>query len=151
MDAARLADEAAQQPNAEEPAETALASETTPGAAESIPSIQTTLVTRASAAQELACKPDPSSPRRIDEIVACSRRQDVLYEWQCRNLPERLRLFRIVEEKAGQLKRILPLGRLRQFEIVSSKGRMALQIASDRKLWVCSSHPAAKDAPPQGS
>ena len=85
-------------------------------------------------------EPDPPviamEPRRIDEVLVCSGRNEVLYAWQCQDIESRLKLIRSVEQKAELMAQRLPLGLVDRVEIEGPDGRVVAQIQPDRKLWV---------------
>ena len=125
MEAARLTDEAAQQPEAPAPAEP----EISPAPAPARPASDT---------EYFASKLAPENPteQRIEEVVLCSGAGEVLYDWQCKSLERRLNLLEQVEEQAVQLSNVAPFGRLERLEIITTEDRMICQILPDRRLFV---------------
>lgn len=90
----------------------------------------------AEAAQDQGGLPAEAQVRRIDEVMVCSERDEVLYAWQCRDIESRMKLLRWVEQKAEQMAQRLPLGLLDRLEIEGPTGRVVTQFQADRTLWV---------------
>lgn len=81
----------------------------------------------------------PRPKVRIEEILLCSGSGEVLYEWQCPGLRERLRLFEQVDRMAAELGAIAPIGRFERLEVLAPGDRMVCELQTDRRLLVRSS------------
>jgi CheY-like chemotaxis protein len=80
----------------------------------------------------------------VDELVVCSGQSEVLYEWQCRDVEDRLKLLSQIAQKADHFGRLFALGRFDRMEALGEQGRFVAQIAPDLKLFLrCSRQPAA--------
>lgn len=136
MEAARMRDE-----QVEQIAETADASATE--SPELVPEDEAPDISPANEPDaEPAATASETLATRIDEVVVCSAEGDVLYQWECKDIEARLKLFQFIAQKAGQLNQSFPLGRFDRLEILGPDGRVIAQIQSDRKLFVrCSQTP----------
>lgn len=85
--------------------------------------------------------PIPDEPFRpqIDEVLVCSAQGDVLYEWQCREVNNRISFLEFLSQKARQLGQGLPLGDFERLEVQEADARVIAQIQADRALLVRSS------------
>lgn len=83
-----------------------------------------------------APEPDGHSEAHIEEVLVCSGAGEVLFESRCHSLETSLALLRQIEEEAGRLAGLLPVGRLDRVEIYSAGGRVLAQIRPDRRLLV---------------
>jgi hypothetical protein len=92
---------------------------------------------------------------QIEEVLICSRQQEVLHEWQCRKADDRLQLLSRLWDRSSQLADALPLGPCDRAELRDSaartqvlfQGEAALLVRSNTGAW-----PAAAPeltAPPQ--
>lgn len=87
---------------------------------------------------------------KIEEVLICSARGDVLYEWQCQNTNARIGLLEFLSRKSVVLAQGLPVGEFDRLEIQGETSRTVVQIQPARSLLVRSRLvPAA--APPGGS
>jgi CheY-like chemotaxis protein len=73
---------------------------------------------------------------RIEEVLYCTTKREVLYEDRCWKPDRRLRLAEFVARNAGQLGEQLPLGRLDRLELQSAHGRLVARLRGDRCLIV---------------
>ena len=64
---------------------------------------------------------------QVDEVLICSPRGEVLYEWQCANTAPRIRLLSHLAEQTSSLAWNLPLGALERFEAASPGSRVVVQ------------------------
>ena len=78
----------------------------------------------------------PTARVRIEETVLCSGAGEVLYEWVCKSRERRLGLLAQVEQQAGELTGLLPVGRFERLEIVTADERMVCQVQSHIRLFV---------------
>ena len=76
---------------------------------------------RATHARARACRPRQpfppmlraNRPARIDEMLVCSPKGEVLYEWKCGNANDRVSFLEFLSQKSGQLGEGLNLGAFR--------------------------------------
>jgi CheY-like chemotaxis protein len=86
--------------------------------------------------------PEPTSDEseearpRIDEVLLASPQGDVLYEWQCSQVTERIRFLEFLSDKARLLGQGLPLGEFDRLEGESGVERVVIQMQADRTLLV---------------
>jgi CheY-like chemotaxis protein len=106
MEAARVRDELASQP------------ETAPPAAEEEPPIE--------AAPDVA----------VAETVICTPQGEPLYSWQCSDVLARAALLQTISQQAGLLTRSLPLGTFDRLEVVHTVGRAVARINSTHLVFV---------------
>jgi CheY-like chemotaxis protein len=91
-----------------------------------------------SASQAMAAKAQetPTLATRIEEIMICSARGEVLYEWQCVDTNERLNFLEFISQRAHQLAQGLPLGTFERVEMQVFKGRLVVLIKDDYGLLI---------------
>jgi len=87
--------------------------------------------------------PTPTEVRgvRIDEALLCSRTGEVLYEWNCESIEERLQLFKKLEEEAKEASKDTTSGPLHRVLEDNGQGRLVVQIQPNFKLLVRSALP----------
>lgn len=88
---------------------------------------------------------------KIEELVICSSKQEVLHEWQCRKAEERLQFVSRLREKATHLTETLPLGPCDRLELRESEARLLVLFQADAALFVRSNTaawPAVESLPP---
>ncbi len=73
---------------------------------------------------------------RIEEVVLCSGAGEVLYEWQCKSLEQRLRLLEQVEQQATQVNSLIRVGRFDRLEMLTPEGRIVCQVQPGWRLFV---------------
>jgi CheY-like chemotaxis protein len=144
MEAARVRDEASADANEEpppgestvaplpRPAPPVKASELVPPAAIYLPS------------------PISDRPARIDEMVVCSAKGEVLYEWQCSNTSDRVSFLEFLSRKSTQVAEGLNLGTFDRLEMEGERARVIAQVKSDRGVFVRAAKGTARrtnDAP----
>jgi DNA-binding NarL/FixJ family response regulator len=87
-----------------------------------------------------APSPEPPAQVQIDvqieEILLCSGAGDVLYEWGCDNLDERLHWVEQVEHQARQLGTVARVGLFDRLEILTRGGRIVCQVQPQRRVFV---------------
>jgi len=127
MEAARLSDEG-----------TAFGAETPPvKLAETLPAEL--------APMEPGAAPLPShQPAGIREVLLCSGAGEVLYDWACESVEQRVGLLAQIEHQAAQVNTVLPAGRFDRLEVRLVDGRIVCQIQPHMRLFVRS----ATDLPP---
>jgi hypothetical protein len=80
--------------------------------------------------------PVENRPARIDEMVVCSARGEVLYEWQCPNSGDRVSFLEFLSRKSLQLGEGLNLGEFDRLEIEGDNSRVVAQLKKDRGVFV---------------
>jgi CheY-like chemotaxis protein len=80
-------------------------------------------------------EPEESRPR-IDEVLIASPQGDVLYEWQCSQVTERIRFLEFLSDKSRLLGQGLPLGDFDRLEAEGGAERIVIQMQPDRTLLV---------------
>jgi CheY-like chemotaxis protein len=78
---------------------------------------------------------------RIEEALLCSRANEVLYQWQCESIENRLDLFKKLEEQATQAAKGTPSGRFHRVSMDLGTSRLVVQIQPTYKLLVRSALP----------
>ncbi|MSU57832.1 MAG: response regulator [Pedosphaera sp.] len=73
---------------------------------------------------------------QIEELLVCSDRREVFYEWQCAEMQKRLGLIEFVGTKARQMSQGLPLGKFDRLELQAAAGRIVIQLHSHRNVLV---------------
>lgn len=81
--------------------------------------------------------PGPSHAEvQIEEILLCSGSGEVLYEWGCKKLDERLQLVEQVEQQARQVSAAVRVGLFDRLEIVVREERIVCQVHPQRRVFV---------------
>ncbi len=80
--------------------------------------------------------PSENRPARIDEMVVCSARGEVLYEWQCPNAGDRVSFLEFLSRKSLQLGEGLNLGVFDRLEVEGDNSRVIAQLKKDRGVFV---------------
>ncbi len=78
-------------------------------------------------------------PARIDEMVVCSAKGEVLYEWQCTNTGDRISFLEFLSQKSHQLGEGLNLGTFDRLEMEGERTRVVAQVKADRGVF-CPRH-----------
>jgi hypothetical protein len=78
----------------------------------------------------------PNSRPRIDEVLLCSPRADVLYEWRSHYPEKRVHLMNLLQHKAAQLAESLPLGPITGLDIEGPLSRFLFHLKPDYFLFV---------------
>jgi CheY-like chemotaxis protein len=79
---------------------------------------------------------------RIEEALLCSRAGEVLYQWKCDAIENRLELFKKIEEEAVQAAKNTPSGRFHRVSMDLGASRLLVQLQPTYKLLVRSALPA---------
>jgi CheY-like chemotaxis protein len=79
----------------------------------------------------------------IEETLLCSRAGEVLYQWKCDSIEQRLELFKSLEEQAMESAKGTPSGRFHRVSMDMGPSRIVVQIQPSYKLLVRSALPAA--------
>lgn len=83
---------------------------------------------------------------QVDEVLICSPRGDVLYEWQCLSSTMRVRLLHQLFQQAGQMTQGLPMGAFERFEASESAVRVVVQVQPAHTTYVHTSDVPALQA-----
>jgi CheY-like chemotaxis protein len=75
-------------------------------------------------------------PARIDEMLVCSPKGEVLYEWQCSNASDRISFLEFLTRKSLQLGEGLNLGAFDRLEIEGERTRVVAQLKQDRGVFL---------------
>jgi hypothetical protein len=75
-------------------------------------------------------------PVRVDEMVVCSPKGEVLYEWQCVNASDRVSFLEFLSRKATQISEGLNLGDFDRLEMEADATRVVAQIKKDRGIFM---------------
>ncbi len=80
--------------------------------------------------------PPQAAARRIEEIVLCSATGELLYEWQPKNVDQRIQLLDLISNIALSFAKTPLLARGERLEIESPESRSVLLIQPDRRVFV---------------
>jgi len=83
----------------------------------------------------------PANPVRIEEMLLCSGTGEVLDEWNCKALEQRLQWFEQLRQQTSQISGLLPVGRFDRLEIVLPRGRIVCDLQVNRRLFLRTSRP----------
>jgi len=78
---------------------------------------------------------------RIEEVVICSGQGAVLYEWHCKDVTSRLKLFQHIAQQAERLNQLHSFGRFDRLELSGPQGRAVAQVQNDRRVLVRATRP----------
>jgi len=89
--------------------------------------------------------PAPTEARgvRIEEALLCSSTGEVLYQWKCESIENRLELFKRLELEAEKATKGTSCGRFRRVSMDTGSSRVLIQFQPTFKLLVRSALPAA--------
>jgi CheY-like chemotaxis protein len=90
--------------------------------------------------------PVGNHPARIDELIVCSAKGEVLYEWQCPNASDRVSFLEFLSRKSTQLGEGLNLGAFDRLEVEADRSRVIAQIKKDRGVFVRATKNASRAA-----
>jgi CheY-like chemotaxis protein len=79
--------------------------------------------------------PDVGKPE-IAEFLIFSSQGDLLYDWQCQHVAQRVNFLEFISQKARQIGQGLPLGQFEGFQIYGSKSRVLTQFENDHAIFV---------------
>lgn len=88
-----------------------------------------------------AIPPPPTLQPRVDEMLICSAKGEVLYEWQCEESELRLQWVGFIAKMSKELARESKLGKFDRLEMIGPKTRMVTEIKPEWSLLVRSSNP----------
>jgi CheY-like chemotaxis protein len=90
-------------------------------------------------APSMAPVPEETLPPKIDEVLICSTRGEVLYEWQCPDANARIRFLQFLSQKSWQLCQGLPIGHFQRLQAEGPDDRIVTHVDTDCALFVRSS------------
>ena len=79
---------------------------------------------------------DEPRPCRVDEMIICSSKGEVLYEWQCANCTDRISFLEFLSQKSMQLGEGLNLGAFDRLEMEGDHTRVVAQVKGDRGVFL---------------
>jgi len=120
MEAARLSDEQSGEPPPASPPPAAIEA---PGVPEQTLSAE-------------AGKVPAASPVQIEELVLCSGTGEVLDEWHCQALDQRVQFLEQLRQQTAQISGLLPVGRFDRLEIVLPRGRIVCDLQVNRRVFL---------------
>src|SRR5208337_4274291 len=80
--------------------------------------------------------PIANRPARIDEMLVCTAKGEVLYEWQSPNAGDRISFLEFLSQKSLQLGEGLNLGPFDRIEMEGERLRVIAQVRRDRGVFV---------------
>jgi CheY-like chemotaxis protein len=80
--------------------------------------------------------PVGNRPVRVDEMIVCSAKGEVLYEWQCGSTSDRVSFLEFLSRKSVQLGEGLGLGAFDRLEVEADRSRVIAQLKKDRGVFV---------------
>lgn len=83
--------------------------------------------------------PSPTSGQgrpTVEEVLLVSPQGDVLFEWQCGQVNDRLRFLEFLSERVQQVAQHLPLGPLDRWEAEAGPVRVVCHMRPERTLWI---------------
>jgi hypothetical protein len=72
----------------------------------------------------------------VDEMLVCSAKGEVLYEWQCGGTSDRVSFLEFLSRKSLQLGEGLGLGAFDRLEVEADRSRIIAQLKKDRGVFV---------------
>ncbi len=91
--------------------------------------------------------PLTNRPARIDEMVVCTAKGEVVYEWQSPNLGDRISFLEFLSQKSQQLGEGLNLGAFDRLEMEGERSRVIAQVKADRGVFVRATKGAVRRVP----
>ena len=80
--------------------------------------------------------PLTNRPARIDEMVVCTAKGEVVYDWQSANTGDRVSFLEFLSQKSQQLGEGLNLGAFDRLEMEGERMRVMAQIKEDRGIFI---------------
>jgi CheY-like chemotaxis protein len=75
-------------------------------------------------------------PARIDEMIVCSAKGEVLYDWKCPSTNDRISFLEFLSQKSAQLGEGLNLGAFDRLEMEGERQRIVAQVTTDRGIFL---------------
>lgn len=92
----------------------------------------------------------PTQPRlrpQINDVLICSAKGEVLYDWQCAKVNARIGFLEFLSKKAQLLQQGLPIGLFDRLELEAPGSRVVVQILATQAVFVRSSRVSAQGQP----
>ena len=83
----------------------------------------------------------------VEEALLCSSAGEVLYQWKCESIENRLDLFKQIEQEGMLAGKDIPCGRFHRVSMDMGNSRVLIQIQPTYRLLVRSALPVAPTAP----
>jgi hypothetical protein len=83
---------------------------------------------------------------QTEEVLVCSMKGDVLYEWQSPESDARMKLADFLGKKAAEFASLMPLGRLDRVELGQTPGRVVVKYQGETALIVRSKQSTVESA-----
>ncbi|KAB2647277.1 MAG: response regulator [Verrucomicrobia bacterium] len=80
--------------------------------------------------------PSVASRPKVDEMLVCSEKGEVLYDWQCTNPNMWVSFFEFISQRGPRLSQTLPLGEFSRVEIESGGARVVVVITNQQGVMV---------------
>jgi CheY-like chemotaxis protein len=77
-----------------------------------------------------------SCAARIDEMLVCSAKGEIVYQWKCAATGDRISFLEFLSQKSSQLSEGLNLGMFDRLEMEGERHRIVAQVKPDRGLFV---------------
>jgi hypothetical protein len=84
----------------------------------------------------------------IEEALLCSSTGEVLYQWKCESIENRMDVFKEIERQALLATKGMPSGRFHRVSMDMGESRVLIQIQPTYKLLVRSAMPATNNGAP---
>jgi CheY-like chemotaxis protein len=92
----------------------------------------------------------PNRPVRIDEMLVCTVKGEVVYDWQCPSLGDRISFLEFLSQKSVQLGEGLNLGAFDRLEMEGERQRVVAQIKGDRGVFFRATRGTVRRTPENG-
>jgi CheY-like chemotaxis protein len=86
-------------------------------------------------------------PVRVDELVVCTAKGEVVYEWQSPSVGDRISFLEFLSQKSLQLGEGLNLGPFDRLEMEGERSRVVAQIKADRGVFFRATRSSARRVP----
>jgi CheY-like chemotaxis protein len=83
-------------------------------------------------------------PVRVDELVVCTTKGEVVYEWQSPSVGDRISFLEFLSQKSLQLGEGLNLGAFDRLEMEGERSRVVAQINADRGVFFRATRSSAR-------
>jgi CheY-like chemotaxis protein len=90
-------------------------------------------------------------PVRVDELVVCTAKGEVVYEWQSPSVGDRISFLEFLSQKSLQLGEGLNLGAFDRLEMEGERSRVVAQIKADRGVFFRATRSSARRVPENGA
>ncbi len=86
-------------------------------------------------------------PVRVDELVVCTAKGEIVYEWQSPSVGDRISFLEFLSQKSLQLGEGLNLGAFDRLEMEGERSRVVAQIKADRGVFFRATRSSARRVP----